>query len=288
MAGGDLRQVSKRASDPEMDFIMVAVVKFSLIRSLSFRQMIGTILAHKSYSFLEQGKVELLVDLKTSTVGPSTRALEDCSLFSGENGHQSYFVLGTADARQYDKEEDVVPSTCVKFLLPCTIRREVSVSISGNDNASAKVMNSCIMSPVDPVEAKNLSAELNESKEINGIEVSDDSKVVLSHSDKSSSGGGQTIVITMADNTGELGGTITKFLSTPGIIELREYNSVVEDRMVFEVSSMGPEHELEKQRVFPPSCDSRGSKYEADSGGEVELKSYTQDLKHYGKCFILT
>ncbi|KAK7316113.1 hypothetical protein VNO77_34839 [Canavalia gladiata] len=141
----------------------------------------------------------------------------------------------------------------------------------------SKVMSPCIMSSADLVEAKNLSTE-----------ASDGSKAVLSNFDKSGSSSGQTIVIIMADSTKELGGTITELTLAPSIIELREYNSVVEDRMVSEVSSMGLEHELERKKVFSPRCDSRGSKHETDSNGEVELKSYAQYLKHHGKCFTLT
>ncbi|TKY51566.1 Nuclear receptor corepressor 1 [Spatholobus suberectus] len=159
----------------------------------------------------------------------------------------------------------------------------------------------------NPVEARNLSAELNESKETNGMEVDledanvvsdacainieckqgcDGSEVVLCGSDKSGSVSGQAAII-MSDSTevgkdkaSKLKGAATELISAPDISEPCESNSFAEDRMVVsEVSSGGLVNELERQRVSSPRClGDRDNKHEADSGIIVDLKSSVHDL----------
>ncbi|KAH1191412.1 Nuclear receptor corepressor 1 [Glycine max] len=158
-----------------------------------------------------------------------------------------------------------------------------------------------------PVEARNLSAELNESKEIIGTEVDledanvtsgayqinidseqgcDGSEVFLCVSNKSGSVGEQAGII-MSDSTevgkdkaNKLGGAATELISAPDSSEPCESNSVAEDRMVVsEVSSGGLGNELERYRVSATLCvDDRDNKYEADSGVIVDLKSSVHDL----------
>lgn len=159
----------------------------------------------------------------------------------------------------------------------------------------------------NPVEARNLSADLNESKDINGAEELEDanavsdtcainvqskrgcdgSEAVLCGSDKSGSVSGQAAII-MSDSTeigkdeaNKLGGAATELISAPDISEPCESNSVAEDRMVVsEVSSGGNRNELERQKVSSPQClDDRDNKHEADSGVIVDLRSSVHDLR---------
>ncbi|KAK7279677.1 hypothetical protein RJT34_24734 [Clitoria ternatea] len=159
----------------------------------------------------------------------------------------------------------------------------------------------------NPVEARNLSAKLNESKETNGTEVdvddtnvasdtcecvvnidskrgSDGSDTVWVSSDKSGSVSGQTAIIMSdriedgKDRENKLGGEVTESVSAPDIIEQYGCNSVAEDRMVCEASSVGLENKLDRQSLSSPQClDDTDNKHEADSGVIVELKSCVQD-----------
>lgn len=143
----------------------------------------------------------------------------------------------------------------------------------------------------NPVQARNLSAELNESKGTDGTEVDIEDANVVSDAcaiDIDSKLGcdgsifalcgsvsGQTTVI-MSDRTEIRRDKATKLISVPDTSsEPCEINSFVEDRMVVsEVSSGRPGNELERQRVSSPRClDERDSKQEADSGVIVDLKS---------------
>ncbi|XP_027367113.1 uncharacterized protein LOC113873262 isoform X2 [Abrus precatorius] len=154
-----------------------------------------------------------------------------------------------------------------------------------------------------PVDARNLSAELNELKAIDGTKIylddanvvsdacavkveskwgPDGSEVVLYGS--SSVSGQATLIMSDGmevgkDNANKLGGAVAEFISASDIIEPNECNSVTEDRMVSEVSSGVLETELERQGVSSPQClDDGDIKPEADSGVVVELKSSFQDL----------
>ncbi|WVY97501.1 hypothetical protein V8G54_029652 [Vigna mungo] len=143
----------------------------------------------------------------------------------------------------------------------------------------------------NPVQARNLSAELNESKGTDGTEVDIEDANVVSDAcaiDIDSKLGcdgsifalcgsvsGQTTVI-MSDRTEIRRDKANKLISVPDTSsEPCEINSFVEDRMVVsEVSSGRPGNELERQRVSSPRClDDRDSKQEADSGVIVDLKS---------------
>ncbi|XP_028183526.1 uncharacterized protein LOC114370389 isoform X3 [Glycine soja] len=158
-----------------------------------------------------------------------------------------------------------------------------------------------------PVEARNLSAELNESKEINWTEVDledanvtsgacqinidskqgcDGSEVFLCGSNKSGSVGERADII-MSDSTevendkaNKLGGAATELISAPNTREPCQSNSIAEDRMVVsEVSSGGLGNELERHRVSSTLCvDDRDNKHEADSGVIVDMKSSVHDL----------
>ncbi|XP_020227584.1 uncharacterized protein LOC109808826 isoform X3 [Cajanus cajan] len=141
----------------------------------------------------------------------------------------------------------------------------------------------------NPVEARNLSTELHESKETNGTEVDlEDANVVLdvcainSESERDS----RQATIIMSDSTevgkdkaNKLGGEASELISAPDVSEPCESNSVAEDRVVIsEVSSGGLGNELERQRVSSPSCLDRDNKHEADSGVMADLKGSVQDL----------
>ncbi|XP_057424116.1 uncharacterized protein LOC130717772 isoform X2 [Lotus japonicus] len=155
----------------------------------------------------------------------------------------------------------------------------------------------------NPVEPRNLSAELNESKENNltavdledinlisdacAIKVEsklgsdDDSEVVLASPDKSASVSERAAMIMSGSIEGgkeranKLGGA--ELISAPEVVELRECNSVPADRLTSEVSLGGLGNKLKTQRVLSPHCfDDRDDKHEANTG-VVELKSSVQD-----------
>ncbi|RDX71297.1 Nuclear receptor corepressor 1, partial [Mucuna pruriens] len=154
----------------------------------------------------------------------------------------------------------------------------------------------------NPVEGRNLSTELNESKETNGTEVDlEDANVVseacaINIESKQGCDGSEVVLcgsvsgqagIIRPDSAevgkaeaNKLGGAGTELISAPDISEPCESNSVAEDRMVVsEVSSGGFGNELERQRVSSPRCpDDRDNKHEADSGIIVDLKSSVHDL----------
>ncbi|KAK7379782.1 hypothetical protein VNO78_34301 [Psophocarpus tetragonolobus] len=157
------------------------------------------------------------------------------------------------------------------------------------------------------VEARNLSAELNEFKETNGTEIDleeanvvsdacqmnidfkqgyDGNEVVLCGSDKFGSVSGQTAKFMYdssevgKDKSNKLVGAATELISAPVTSEPCESNSIAEDRMVVsEVSSGGLGNELERKKVSLSRClDDRDNKQEADSGVTVDLKSSVHDL----------
>ncbi|XP_061374508.1 uncharacterized protein LOC133316746 isoform X2 [Gastrolobium bilobum] len=149
----------------------------------------------------------------------------------------------------------------------------------------------------NPVEARNLSADLNESKEIYGEEVdrevvnmvsdacvikcesklgSDDSGVVLYSSDKSGFVGDQGAII-MSDNLqagkdkpNEVGGAVTELLSASELIEPCHSNPVAE------VFTGGSGNKLEGST---PCVDGRDDKHEADTDVGVELKNSVHDSR---------
>ncbi|XP_068491239.1 uncharacterized protein [Phaseolus vulgaris] len=146
----------------------------------------------------------------------------------------------------------------------------------------------------NPVQARNLSAELNESKGTNGTEVDIEDANLVSDAcaiDIDSKQGcdgsefaacGSVSGQAMSDSTengkdkaNKLGGASIELISVPDTSEPCESNSFVGDRMVVsEVSSDRLGNELERQRVSSPRClDDRDNKQEADSGGIVDLKS---------------
>ncbi|CAJ1976777.1 unnamed protein product [Sphenostylis stenocarpa] len=152
----------------------------------------------------------------------------------------------------------------------------------------------------NPVQARNLSVELNESKGTNGTEVDiedangvsdtcaididskqgcDGSEFVLCGFDKIGSVSGEAAII-MPDSTEigndqakKLGGAAAELTSAPNTSEPCESNSFVE------VSSVRLGNELERPRVSSPrSIDDRDHKHEDDSGVIVDLKSSVHDL----------
>lgn len=154
----------------------------------------------------------------------------------------------------------------------------------------------------NPVEARNLSADLNKSNNIIGTEldrqdaedvddmVSDACEMkgksklgsggggdVLYTSDKSGSATGQTTINVLAstevgeDEANKLACAVTKSIPC-------QANSAVEVKLVSEVPSGGIGKELEGQKLSLPQClDDRDNKHEAGSDGVVELKSSVQD-----------
>ncbi|XP_004496320.1 uncharacterized protein [Cicer arietinum] len=146
----------------------------------------------------------------------------------------------------------------------------------------------------NPLEARNLSAELNESREITGTEVclenvgvdsnvfaikvesglgSDGSGVVLGKSDMTGSVNGQSAILTSDSievakgEAYKLGDAIRESISTPGIIEPWECGSVAVDRPFSDVSSGDLGNEVERQKVIAPQCvDDIDNKHEADEG----------------------
>ncbi|KAE9611414.1 hypothetical protein Lal_00011557 [Lupinus albus] len=148
------------------------------------------------------------------------------------------------------------------------------------------------------VEARKLSTQLNNSKEINGTEAdhkdvnvdsdactskaehivsSGGSDVVLSSSDKSGSVSGKE-VMNMSDSTeagkdkaDKIGGATTELISALEIIEPCKSNSVAEHRQVSDVFSGGLGNEPGRQ-TSPQCFDDRDNKHEVDTGVVAKLK----------------
>ncbi|CAI8604203.1 unnamed protein product [Vicia faba] len=153
----------------------------------------------------------------------------------------------------------------------------------------------------NPLEARGLSAELNESREITGTVVhlenvdmvsdvcaikfeskpgSDESGVGLHKTDKSCSVNDHPAKSTSDSievsrgKANKLGDAVRESISTVGIIKPLECGSVAMDTMVSEGSSGDLRNEVERQRVAAPPCfEDRDVKHEADAGVVVESKS---------------